>query len=277
MPASEERNGDDAADSVADDEATPRASAGHTTSKFFIVGVGASAGGLEALTGLLAKARLDRMAIVMVQHLAPKHESLLPTLLSRISTVEVVAATDGTKVAPNHVYVIPPNADLAILQGTLHVMTPQRIPLPHGPHLPVDYFFRSLAADQGARSIGIVLSGTGSDGTFGLRAIKEAGGITFAQDPVTAKYGGMPRSAFESGWADFCLPPDGIARGAGQHQPASVSVARQAVGDPGAGRRVEAHRPHARRVRQRPQLLQADHRRAAHRAPDGAPQDREAG
>jgi two-component system CheB/CheR fusion protein len=90
-------------------------------------------------------------------------------------------------------------------------MTPARSANPHGPHLPIDYFFRSLAADQGARSIGIVLSGTGTDGTFGLRAIKETGGITFAQEPASAKYDGMPRSAIESGWADFCLPPAGIA------------------------------------------------------------------
>jgi len=207
---SEARDGD-AVDDGADDGMS-RAPAEDAASSFFIVGVGASAGGFEALTSLLAKVNLDRVAMVIVQHLDPKHESLLPALLSRTSHAEVVAATDGTKVAPKHVYVIPPNADLAILQGTLHVMAPQRAPLPHGPHLPVDYFFRSLAGDQGPRSIGIVLSGTGSDGTFGLRAIKEAGGITFAQDPVSAKYSGMPRSAFESGWADFCLPPDGIAQ-----------------------------------------------------------------
>jgi two-component system CheB/CheR fusion protein len=179
---------------------------------FFIVGIGASAGGLEALTALLSNIKLDCMAFVVVQHLAPKHESFLPALLSRTSNIKVLAAADGTQVEPNKVYVIPPNSDLAILQGVLHVMSPPRTATPHGPHLPVDYFFRSLAADQGTRSIGIVLSGTGSDGTFGLKAIKEAGGITFAQDPSTAKYDGMPRNAMESGWSDFCLPPDGIAQ-----------------------------------------------------------------
>ena len=177
--------------------------------KSFIVGVGASAGGLEALTAFLKGLSLDSMAIVIVQHLAPMHESLLPTLLSRWSEVKVSAVEDGMPVEPGRIYVIPPNADLAILQGVLHLMTP--IGAPHRPHLPIDYFFRSLAEDQGARSIGIVLSGTGSDGTFGLQAIKEAGGITFAQEPASAKYDGMPRSAIDSGFADFTLAPEGIA------------------------------------------------------------------
>ena len=181
------------------------------------------------------------------------------------------------QVEPNNVYVIPPNADLAILEGVLHVMTPPRAAAPHGPHLPVDYFFRSLADDQGTRAIGVVLSGTGTDGTFGLHAIKETGGITFAQDPATAKYDGMPRSALESGWADFCLPPAGIARGAHEHQPAPLPLARQGAAAADAGEHGQAHRPHPHRVRQRPQLLQADHHRAPHRAAHGAAQDREAG
>jgi two-component system CheB/CheR fusion protein len=183
--------------------------------RFFMVGIGASAGGLEALSALLKHVKLDDMAFVVVQHLAPKHESFLPALLARVSNIKVEVAADGTRVERNHVYVIPPNADLAVLRGVLHVMTP-----PHsqsgdghhiGTHLPVDYFFRSLAEDLGPRSVGIVLSGTGSDGTFGLKAIKEAGGITFAQEPSTAKYDGMPRSAIEAGWADFSLGPEAIA------------------------------------------------------------------
>ena len=177
---------------------------------FFIVGVGASAGGLEALTAFLKGLALDTMAVVIVQHLAPDHESMLPALLSRSSTTAVVVVKDGMRVEPGQIYVIPPNANLAILQGTLHLMPPTA-GAAHGPRLPIDYFFRSLAADRGARSIGVVLSGTGSDGTFGLQAIKEAGGITFAQDPASAKYDGMPRSAIESGWADCILPPEGIA------------------------------------------------------------------
>jgi two-component system, chemotaxis family, CheB/CheR fusion protein len=176
-------------------------------SKFFIVGIGASAGGLEALESLLKHVQLDGMAFVVVQHLAPQQESLLPTLLSRASHISVHPAQSGMRVEPNNIYVIPPNADLAILEGVLHLMTPPA----HGIRLPVDYFFRSLAQDQGSRSIGVVLSGAGSDGTFGLKAIKEAGGITFVQDPASAKYDGMPRSAIESGWADFCLRPESIA------------------------------------------------------------------
>ncbi len=176
-------------------------------SKFFIVGIGASAGGLEALESLLKHLQLDGMAFVVVQHLAPQQESVLPTLLSRASHLSVHAARDGVRVEPNNIYVIPPNADLAILDGVLHLMTPPA----HGIRLPVDYFFRSLAQDQGSRSIGVVLSGAGSDGTFGLKAIKEAGGITLVQDPESAKYDGMPRSAIDSGWADFCLRPESIA------------------------------------------------------------------
>ena len=164
-----------------------------------IVGIGASAGGLEALSALLKNVALDSMAFVVVQHLAPKHESFLPALLSRVSNIKVDVAADGTAVQPNRVYVIPPNADLAVLRGVLHVMTPPHDDGGHGSHRPVDYFFRSLAEDLGPRAIGIVLSGTGSDGTFGLKAIKEAGGITFAQDPGTAKYDGMPREGADRG------------------------------------------------------------------------------
>jgi two-component system, chemotaxis family, CheB/CheR fusion protein len=187
----------------------PEGDEGAQRQPFFIVGVGASAGGLEALTAFLKALSLDSMAIVIVQHLAPKHESLLPTLLSRWNEAKVTAVEDGMPVEPGRIYVIPPNADLAILQGVLHLMAPTEGM--RAPHLPIDYFFRSLAEDQGSRSIGIVLSGTGSDGTFGLQAIKEAGGITFAQEPTSAKYDGMPRSAIDSGWADFTLPPGEIA------------------------------------------------------------------
>ncbi|HYS08610.1 MAG TPA: chemotaxis protein CheB [Myxococcales bacterium] len=175
---------------------------------FFIVGIGASAGGLEALGALLKLLSLESMALVVVQHLAPHYESALPALLSRTSKARVLAAEEGMKVEPSHIYVIPPNADLAILNGVLHLMPPSP---GHGVHLPIDYFFRSLAQDKGSRSIGIVLSGTGTDGTFGLKAIKEAGGITFVQDPTSAKYDGMPRSALDSGWADFCLGPEAMA------------------------------------------------------------------
>ncbi len=178
-----------------------------SSSKLFVVGIGASAGGFEATRALLQELDVSTLAVVVVQYLSPQNESLLPDLLAKATKAVVVEAKDGLSLAPNHVYVIPPAADLAVLKGTLHLMTPAV----GAGRLPIDYFFRSLAADAGPRAAGVVLSGTGSDGTFGLKAIKEAGGITFAQDPATAKYEDMPRSASESGWADFTLPVSGIA------------------------------------------------------------------
>ena len=175
----------------------------------FVVGVGASAGGLEALGALVSNLTLDSMSFVVVQHLSPNYESVLPTLLSRSSrTIPVIAATDGMKVEPNHIYVIPPNADLGILRGVLQVITPPALPQPR---LPIDYFFRSLAEDQGSRAVGVVLSGTGSDGTLGLKSIKAAGGLTFAQEPSSAKYDAMPRAAIDSGCVDFSGTPAQIA------------------------------------------------------------------
>lgn len=175
--------------------------------RFVTVGVGASAGGLEAVTALLQSLDVERLAVVVVQHLGPQAPSALPALLAKVTKAPVVEAADGMKVQPGHVYVNAPGADLALLQGALHLMAP---PNPPG-GLAIDYFLRSLAADAGSLTAGVVLSGTGSDGTFGLKAIKEAGGITFAQDPSTAKFDGMPRSASESGWADFTLPAGAIA------------------------------------------------------------------
>ena len=153
------------------------------TDKFFVVGIGASAGGLEALGELVKHVPMDNMAFVVVQHLAPHHDSVLTQLLSRTSKVQVQTATDGTHAEPNHVYVIPPNTDLALLHGVLRLIPPKS---GDHPRLPIDYFFRSLAQDKGASAIGIILSGTGTDGTLGLRAIKEGGGLAFVQEPSTA-------------------------------------------------------------------------------------------
>src|SRR5258705_2414329 len=175
--------------------------------KFFVVGIGASAGGLEALSELVKHAPLDKMALVVVQHLAPHHESILPQLLARSTKVEVLAAADGMPAEPNHVYVIPPNSDLAVLHGILRVVPPHT---DGRPRLPIDYFFRSLAQDKGPAAIGVILSGTGTDGTLGLGAIKEGGGLGFVQDPTTARYDGVPRSALASGFGDFCLAPKAI-------------------------------------------------------------------
>src|SRR6266852_4207096 len=176
---------------------------------FPIVGVGASAGGLEAFTQLL-KALPPRtgMAYVLVQHLDPTHESVLTELLTKTTEMPVRQVTDATPVEPNHVYVIPPNVDLIISQGILRLTARTEA---RGHHMPIDRFLRSLAEDQGSNAIGVVLSGTASDGTLGLAAIKAEGGITFAQDEKSAKFDGMPQSAIAAGCVDLVLPPDGIA------------------------------------------------------------------
>jgi len=176
---------------------------------FPIVGVGASAGGLEAFTQLL-KALPSRtgLAYVLVQHLDPTHESALTELLTKTTEMPVRQVTDATLVEPNHVYVIPPNVDMIISQGILRLTARTEA---RGHHLPIDRFLRSLAEDQGSNAIGVILSGTASDGTLGLAAIKVEGGITFAQDEKSAKFNGMPQSAIAAGCVDLVLPPDRIA------------------------------------------------------------------
>ncbi|MES2356434.1 MAG: chemotaxis protein CheB [Pseudomonadota bacterium] len=177
---------------------------------FPIVGVGASAGGLEAFGQLLQHLPADiGMAYVLVQHLAPNYPSALTDLLRHETSMPVTTITDGMKVQPNHIFVIPPNTTLALHYGVLHLMprTNKR-----GQHLVIDYFFRSLAEDQGSKAIGIILSGTASDGVLGLKAIKAEGGITFSQDQESAKYDGMPHSAIVAGCVDFILSPEKIAQ-----------------------------------------------------------------
>lgn len=172
---------------------------------FPVVAVGASAGGMEAFAELLRHILDDSgMAFVLIQHLDPTHPSYLRDMLARSTSLPVHEIQDGMRVEPDHVYVIPPNADVGILQGTLTLVP--RSTEPHRPHLPIDFFFAALAVDQANPPIGVVLSGTGSDGTEGLRAIKAEGGITFVQDPRSAKFDGMPRAAIQSGVADLVLP-----------------------------------------------------------------------
>ncbi len=167
---------------------------------FTIVGIGASAGGLEAFTQLLKTLPVDTgMSFVLVQHLDPAHESQLSEILARATSMRVREATEGLAVEPNSVYVIPPNSNITISSGTM-VLTPQ---VAGTVNLPVDYLFESLAKEQGRNAVGVVLSGTGNDGTEGLKAIKRRGGITFVQTKGTAKYDGMPHSAIASGAADF--------------------------------------------------------------------------
>src|SRR5271154_4511133 len=175
-----------------------------------IVGVGASAGGLEAFTELLRNLpEQTGMAYVLVQHLDPKHVSGLPEILARATKLPVTEVTDGCVVRSDCVYVIPANTNMLIKDGTLF-LGPRL--LVHGQHMPIDNFFRSLAERVGQRAVGVVLSGTASDGTEGCRAIKAAGGLTFAQDEESAKYDSMPRNAINAGVIDFILTPKDIAR-----------------------------------------------------------------
>ena len=174
-----------------------------------VVCIGASAGGLEAFTELLSHLPDDTgMAFVLIQHLDPKHDSHLTELLFKVSKMPVSEVKDETSARANHVYVIPPQCNLGISNGVLQ--TPPRPT--NGRNMPIDAFFRALALERGSRALGVVLSGTGSDGTLGLQAIKAAGGITFAQELRTAKFDSMPRSAIAAGAADFVLPPPEIAR-----------------------------------------------------------------
>ena len=175
---------------------------------FPIVGVGASAGGLEAFELFFRNMPLESgVAFVLVSHLDPSHASLLTEILQRNTKMPVIEALDQMVVEPGHVYVIPPNRDMSIFHGALQLSEPEA---QRGMRMPVDLFLRSLADEQGERSIGIILSGTGSDGTLGLRAIQGAGGVSFVQDPSTAKYDGMPASAVKSGLATYVLPVEKI-------------------------------------------------------------------
>lgn len=178
--------------------------------QFPVVGIGASAGGLEACTALLKALPLNPgMAFVVVQHLDPHHESILHKLLSKTTEMPVIQVEDEMVLEPDHVYVIPPKHDIAIRQTTFRLMSRRRTA---GMHLPVNRFFASLAEEQKNAAIGVILSGTASDGTVGLQAIKSEGGVTFAQEPKSAGYPGMPESAIRAGCVDFVLPPEEIAR-----------------------------------------------------------------
>jgi len=169
--------------------------------EFPIVGIGASAGGLEALEQFFGNMpRETGMAFVVIQHLDPNHVGIMPELLQRITPMKVFQASDRLKVKANSVYVIPPNKSMSLLNGALHLFDPVES---RGLRLPVDYFFRSLAEDRQQNSVGIILSGMGSDGSLGLKAIKEKNGIVLVQDPASAKFDGMPRSALEAVIADI--------------------------------------------------------------------------
>src|SRR6202789_4014122 len=177
---------------------------------FPIVAIGASAGGLEAYKEFLHALPLDTgMAFVLIQHLDPSHESMLTEIIAKSTKMPVEEVKSGVTIQPNRVYVIPPNALMALAGGVFQLSPRGKTP---GQHLAVNFFMHSLAQERKSGAIAIVLSGTGADGTAGMEDIKAEGGITFAQDPATAKYDGMPRSAIDSGCADFILAPKDMAK-----------------------------------------------------------------
>jgi two-component system CheB/CheR fusion protein len=183
----------------------------HDVARCPIVGIGASAGGLaafEAFFSGMPTVTESGMAFVLVQHLAPDHKSILSELVKRYTKMDVFEVVDGMMVKPNCAYIIPPNRDMAFLNGRLQLMEPTA---PRGMRLPIDFFFRSLAQDQHELATCIVLSGTGSDGTLGVRAVKSEGGMVMAQEPKSTEYDGMPRSAIATGLVDYVLPPAEMA------------------------------------------------------------------
>lgn len=174
---------------------------------FPVVGVGASAGGLGAFESFFSGMPEDvdpGIAFVLVQHLAPDHKSILTELIRRYTRMQVFEVEDGMQVHPNCTYIIPPNHDMAIHNGALYLLEPSA---PRGQRLPIDFFFRSLAQDKSEQAICVVLSGTGSDGTLGVRAVKGAGGMVMVQSPESAEHDGMLRSALATGLADYELFP----------------------------------------------------------------------
>ena len=180
-----------------------------TYDSFYVVGIGASAGGLEALERLFDNMpETTGAAFIVVSHLDPNHVSIMPELIQRSTKMKCFPAEDGMVVEPNHVYVAPPNRDLAVLHGTIQLMEPLEA---HGFRLPIDFFFRSLSADAGEKAICIILSGMASDGTAGLRAVKSELGMVMVQDPRSAKFDGMPSSAIKTELADYILPPEEMA------------------------------------------------------------------
>ncbi len=205
---------------------------------FPIVGLGASAGGLEALEQFLAQVPpASGLAFVIVQHLDPTHECIMAELLQRITPMKVIEVQEHTRIRPDCVYIIPPNRDLSVLRGVLHLLEPAA---PRGLRLPIDFFFQSLAADLRERAVGVILSGMGTDGTHGLRAIKEQAGLVLVQDPASAKFDGMPRSAIDSGLVDIVAPATELAARILKYQAHTPLFAPVSVlAEPGAETQLE--------------------------------------
>jgi two-component system CheB/CheR fusion protein len=171
---------------------------------FPIIGIGASAGGLETLQRFFSRMSPEaNLAFVIIQHLSPNFKSIMASLLAKYTRMTVSEIRDGSTIAPNCVYLNPPTKNVAVFNRTLHLVEPVKS---GGINMPIDFFFRSLSEDQKEKAIGIIVSGTASDGTLGIKAIKGEGGMVMAQDPDTAKYDGMPRSAIGTGMVDLILP-----------------------------------------------------------------------
>ncbi|MFA6395800.1 MAG: chemotaxis protein CheB [Sulfurimonas sp.] len=178
------------------------------SSTFPIIGIGASAGGLAAFEAFFSNMPMGThpdCAFVLIQHLSPDHKSILSEIIGRYTVMPVIEAVDGVIIEPNCVYIIPPNHDIALIDGTLQLLEPSEA---RGQRLPINFFFHSLAVDQNERSIGIIFSGTGSDGTKGVMAIKEKGGMVMVQNIDSAQFDGMPSSALATGLVDYELKPE---------------------------------------------------------------------
>ena len=190
-------------------QATPSPAPSPSQVPFPIVGIGASAGGLEALDDFLKHLPLNPgMAFVVIQHLDPTRPGMMPELLQRATPMKVTQATDRLKLKPNHVYIIPPNKDMSVLRETLFLLDPAE---PAGRRLPINFFFKALAEERRGAAVAIILSGMGSDGTHGVRAIKERGGLVLVEDPTSARFDSMPKSAIQEGVVDLVAPPSVLA------------------------------------------------------------------
>lgn len=171
---------------------------------FLTVGIGASAGGIKPLKEFFAAMpEKNGMAFVVILHLSPEHESQLPAVLQTNTKMPVIQVTETVKIAPNHVYVIPPTKHLAMMDGEIRLIEPETI---RGKRVPIDLFFRTLADAHGKNAVCVILSGTGADGASGLKRVKEAGGLCIVQNPSEAEYDGMPRSAMATNLVDLILP-----------------------------------------------------------------------
>ena len=242
-----------------------------------IIGIGASAGGLEALQQFFQHMPSNSgLSFVVIQHLSPDYKSLMADILGKHTQMHVLQAENEMTIRPNTVYLIPPKNNMTIRDGKLYLNEFVHGMLNH----PIDVFFTSLAEEQKERAIAVVMSGTGSDGTSGIKIVKEHGGLVIVQAPESAKFDGMPRSAINTGLADFVLSPDGIVDEILNFSSYPTIIRPQEKEELFFRRRnlCQDLRHPEKKQRHRFYQLQADHGAAAHRAPDGGhPQHRAAG